>query len=75
MSRNIGKQKQCPKCGIHIENNYTKSIKIDTFKQALVDTIHPKYAENDLIIAKRVTQLFPSINFNDIIDEYNYERR
>ena len=74
MQKNFKKNFSCPKCGVRIENNYSKSIKKDPYKQALVDLIFPEFSKNDDEVVKKITELFPFLNFNDIFEEYNYTK-
>ena len=64
---------KCPLCGHSIENNYRKSIKKDPYKQSLVDTLYPNYAEKEKIIINKIKELFPDYDLQNIIEEYNFD--
>ena len=53
-----------------IENNYSKSIKKDPYKQNLVDALYPEYAEKDRLIIQKLKILFPEFNLEDILDNF-----
>lgn len=64
---------KCPSCAHTIENNYHKSIKKDPYKQNLVDTLYPHYATQERNIIKKIKELFPEHDLQNIIEEYQFD--
>ena len=42
--------------------------------QSIVDTIYPEHAKREAIIVKKIKELYPTINLEDLLDDYKFEQ-
>ncbi|EAR96566.1 DNA-binding protein Mel-18, RING finger protein (macronuclear) [Tetrahymena thermophila SB210] len=72
-NQNTKNKRKCPSCKGELEIHLSKSIRKDPYKQQMVDFLYPQFAKQEQLIVKRVKELFPLIDLEFLLDEFNYE--